>query len=387
MTVWLSLGALLLGCRATPPEPANPDQPVPEEVPSFIYPEEAAIFIGHPDVRIVDARPGRQYRRSHVPGAVALEWTELKERGGGLMTGRLDDDAQFLADIVGARGIGPQHWVIVVGDPLELWGEEARIAWVLRYLGHEKVSLLDGGMSAWVAAGFDVQRGALTMPPETYTAEINPDVLARKGDVKDFSDRSDEWRTVIVDVRTTEEFRGGRGAPKYGAPRSGRVPGAIHLPWQVLLDEHGQLRDREKLRELLIPRGVRPDAEIITYCTGGVRSAHTWYVLDSLGYPAVRNYAGSWWEWSVDRRLPVKNGPPEPLPYRLPPFPLNAVVEPEAEPTPPPPLAPGNRYGNVPDWLKGPEDILPAEEPSDPAPSPDEPPVQDAPAPKAAEVE
>ncbi len=357
-----SIAALwgLSGCRATPPEAANPDQPVPDPVPAFLFPDEAAIFVGHPDVRIVDARPVKDYRKGHVPGAVSLEWVDLKERGGGLMTGRLDDDADYLGEVVGGRGISPEHWVIVVGDPLVHWGEEARVAWVLRYLGHARISLLDGGMTAWKAAELPVQRGALTMPAEVYGPEIDESVLARKADVRQISDDADDWRTVLVDVRTNEEFRGSRDGPRYGAPRSGRIPGALHLPWRVLLDEHGQLRARDKLRDVLVPRGVRPDAAIVTYCTGGVRSAHTWYVLTALGYPNVRNYAGSWWEWSIDRRLPIENGPPKPLPYRLPPFPLDAGRdEPEAEPTPPPPLAPGNRYGNVPEWLKGPEDILP----------------------------
>ena len=366
----LALAAGLLGmsgCQATPPEAANPDQPVPDPVPAFLFPDEAAIFVGHPDVRIVDARPRKEYRRGHVPGAVNLEWVDLRERGGGLMTGRLDDDADYLAEVVGARGISPDHWVIVLGDPLSHWGEEARVAWVLRYLGHERISLLDGGMTAWNAAELPVQRGVLTLPAEVYTPEIDESVLARKADVRRFSDDVDNWRTVIVDVRTPEEFAGARDAARYGAPRNGRIPGAIHLPWRVLLDENGQLRHRDKLQAVLVPRGIRPDADIITYCTGGVRSSHTWYVLSALGYPNVRNYGGSWWEWSIDRRLPTENGAPKPLPYRLPPFPLGAAT-PEPEPTPPPRLSPGNRYGNVPDWLKGPGDILPADEAATPDP-------------------
>ena len=336
-------------------------------MPAFVFADEAAIFVGHPAVRIVDARSAKQYRRGHVPGAVNLEWTDLRERGGGLMTGRLDDDADYLGEVVGGRGISPEHWVIVLGDPSVQWGEEARVAWVLRYLGHERVSLLDGGMTAWNAAELPTQRGRIELPAEVYEPRVDDSVLARKADVRRISDDADNWQTVLVDVRTGGEFVGDRDAARYGAPRTGRIPGAIHLPWQVLLDEHGRLRPRDKLQALLVPRGIRPDAEIVTYCTGGVRSAHTWYVLSALGYPNVRNYAGSWWEWSIDRRLPIENGTAKPLPYRLPPFPLG-VMEPEPESTPPPRLAPGNRYGNVPDWLKGPGDILPPsdeETPSD----------------------
>jgi thiosulfate/3-mercaptopyruvate sulfurtransferase len=350
----------LLGCRAEPPEPLHPDQPVPTPAPPFVDAQEAAIFIGHPDVRIVDARAARAWRRGHIPGAVSLEWTELRDRSGGLMTGALDDDAAWLAEVIGGRGIAPEHWVIVVGDPSEDWGEEARVAWVLAYLGHERVSILDGGMTAWNAQDLPLQRGRLTMPAEVYSPSVDESVLARKADVQRISGDVDDWRTVLVDVRSSEEFRGDPSAPRYGAPRAGRIPGAVSLPWRVLLDADGRVRSREALKDVLIPRGVRPDAEIVTYCTGGVRSAHTWYVLRALGYPNVRNYAGSWWEWSIDRRLSVETGAPRPLPYRLPPFPLVAE-EPPTPAGPPPPLAPGNRYGNVPEWLKGPADILPPE--------------------------
>lgn len=292
------------GCKPSMPAAANPDEVVPAEPPGFLVAEDAALFIGHPDVQFIDARPARDYRKSHIPGAAHLDWTELRDPAEGRMTGKLDADFEHLGVLLGERGLSPDKWAIVVGDPLQNWGEEGRIAWTLVHLGATRVSVVDGGWSAWTAAGLPEQRGKLELPPTTWAVTPVEEVLARKTEVVRFSGKAaDDWRYVIVDVRSSDEYRGAPDAPAYGAARAGHIPGATNLPWTVLLDEHGLLRPRDQLERTLIPLGIRPDAHIITYCTGGVRSAHTWWVLDSLGYPDVRNYAGSWWEWSYDRKM------------------------------------------------------------------------------------
>jgi thiosulfate/3-mercaptopyruvate sulfurtransferase len=127
-------------------------------------------------------------------------------------------------------------------------------------------------------------------------------------DVREWVDDYRTWNRVLVDTRGLDEYQGLPGAPTYGASRVGHIPSAVNLTWNELLADDGMLLPRDELERILIGRGVRPDAAIITYCTGGVRSAHTWYVLESLGYPSVRNYSGSWWEWSLDRRNPVRPG-------------------------------------------------------------------------------
>jgi thiosulfate/3-mercaptopyruvate sulfurtransferase len=95
--------------------------------------------------------------------------------------------------------------------------------------------------------------------------------------------------------------------------RGGHIPGAVHLDWLRLVDESGRLRSPPDLLHALASVGVfepsREPREIIVYCTGGVRSAFAWAVLRALGYPAVRNYDGSFWEWAADRSLPVETAP------------------------------------------------------------------------------
>lgn len=281
----------------------------------MIDPEEAALYVGHPDVSFIDARPEKMYRKGHAPGAVNIEWTDFRDPAM-LLSGKLDADEKRLAEVFASRGVGSDSWAIVFGDPLTLWGEEGRLVWTLAYLGATRVSIVDGGYAAWVAGGLPVQKGRVERPRREFVPELNDALLARKQDVQRFvGERGDDrWNTVLLDVREPGEFRGALDAPTYGALRAGHLPTAVNIPWGELLDETGRIKSRDQLGELLIAQGVRPDARIITYCTGGVRSAHTWFVLTMLGYPNVQNYAGSWWEWSMDRKLPIETGPALPRP-------------------------------------------------------------------------
>ena len=309
------------GCvsRAEYPAPTNPEQEVPESPPLVIDAAEAALYVGHPDVSFIDTRPAKLHRQGHAPGAVSIQWTEFRDTGA-VLSGRLDADERRLAEVFASRGVASDGWTIVFGDPLTLWGEEGRIIWTLAYLGATKFSIVDGGHAAWVEAGLPIQKGTVERPRREFVPKLNDAIMARKMDVKAFVDErgDDSWRTVLLDVREPGEFRGADDAPTYGALRSGHMPTAVNIPWNTLLDETGRLKPREELGEILIAKGVRPDARIITYCTGGVRSAHTWFVLTMLGYPDVRNYAGSWWEWSLDRKLPIEQGVAKPLPWSPP---------------------------------------------------------------------
>jgi|GEM_PF-89969 len=310
----LALIATACAPKATYPEPAHPDQVVPDEAPMVVTAKEAALFIGHPGVSFLDARPKKLYLKGHAPGAVHADWTEFRDESATLITGKLDADLDRLAALFAAKGVAKDGWTIVFGDPATLWGEEARLAWTLEYLGARKVSLVDGGYSAWTAAELPRQRGDVTRAPAEFKATVVDKYIARKPQVQAWSRDKDNWETVLVDVREPGEFRGAPDAPLYGALRGGHVPGAVNLPWRSLLDESGKLLPVETMQSILLDKGIRPDARIITYCTGGVRSAHTWYVLHRLGYPVVKNYAASWWEWSLDRKLAAESGGQRPLP-------------------------------------------------------------------------
>ena len=334
--VWFAVGSLLLACPADYPPSAHPELAVPASVPAFLGAEEAATWVGHDGVRFIDARPTRLYRAGHIPGAISLDWLSFREADGPLPTGIVEDDTERIATALGRHGLTVDDWAIVVGDPQVGWGEEGRIAWMLLSAGQGRVSVLDGGQPAWVRAGLPVQRGTVRLPVTEYLPSPRRRWTATKDEVREMVRDRSSWRQVVVDVREPEEYRGTEESPSFGTARRGHIAGAVNLPWRSLLDEEGQVLPRDKLGEILIPLGIRPDTHVVLYCTGGVRSAHTWYVLHTLGFPDVRSYAGSFWEWSLDRRMPVELGGTRPRPVPPPWPPPEETAPPSFAPADPP---------------------------------------------------
>jgi thiosulfate/3-mercaptopyruvate sulfurtransferase len=107
---------------------------------------------------------------------------------------------------------------------------------------------------------------------------------------------------VLIDNRTQKEFQ---GATPYGSDRGGHIPNAKHIHWPDFFKINGTLKSTIDLSHLLQSAGVRSDQEVIVYCTGGVRSAMAYFVFRYLGFK-VRNYDGSWWDWSKDSNLPIE---------------------------------------------------------------------------------
>jgi thiosulfate/3-mercaptopyruvate sulfurtransferase len=135
-----------------------------------------------------------------------------------------------------------------------------------------------------------------------FRASLNPDVNIMKDDLKRIVKGPEAKQVTILDARSLEEYL---GKEMTGIPRPGHIPGALSVPWNAFLNPDATLKNPEKIRATLEDRGLRDAADIVCYCTGGVRSGWLWFVLTVLGYPKVRNYAGSWWEWSRDFAAPV----------------------------------------------------------------------------------
>jgi len=254
------------------------------------------------DVVVLDARGRKAFAGGHLPGAVRIDW--LDYRDGLLRTGRLPADMDKLAARLGTLGVDDGKRVLVCGAARAGWGEEGRIAWMLRYLGHRAVAVLDGGCLAWRAAGRAWTRDSTRPAPGRFHASPDASFRARKNEVRRALATGE---AQVIDVRRREEFDG--ATPHFSA-RGGHIPGARHLWFKDLLDDKGRVLDKEGVRARLVSAGLDPDRPVITYCTGGVRSAMAAEVLRSAGI-AVRNYDGSWWEWSGDDKLPVEKRAPQ----------------------------------------------------------------------------
>jgi thiosulfate/3-mercaptopyruvate sulfurtransferase len=146
------------------------------------------------------------------------------------------------------------------------------------------------------------EHGCVTPKPGTFTVKPVAAVIAAKDELKHLV-KQPHPGTVIVDARSLEEYLGKEVS---GIPRPGHIPSAIHLAWTGFLHANATVKDLPTIRKSLAEKGLKQDQEIICYCTGGVRSAWLYFVLKLAGYRNVRNYPGSWWEWSRDFACPVE---------------------------------------------------------------------------------
>ncbi len=244
------------------------------------------------------------YNTGHIPGAVKVDWhTELQDQ-----LSRDYLDAQQFAALMSEKGIARSDTIVFYGDNFNWWAAYA--LWVFRLFGHEDVRLLDGGRQKWVAEGRELTTEPVSRPRTEYpvVGRVDAPIRAFRDDVMD----QIEANGRLVDVRSPEEFRGELlhmpAYPQEGALRGGHIPGASSVPWKRAANDDGTFRSRDELEALYIDEvGLAKDDEVVTYCRIGERSSHTWFVLTQLlGFPAVRNYDGSWTEWGNLVGVPIE---------------------------------------------------------------------------------
>jgi thiosulfate/3-mercaptopyruvate sulfurtransferase len=258
-------------------------------LPLLVGPLWLAERLGDPNLRVVDVRAREQYDAGHIPGAIgvpALDLDSVDERKVSNLK-----PADQVAQLLGARGIGDGHQVVVYDDARTIWA--ARVFWALDYLGHAATSILNGGWPRWTADGGAVSTEPPRLPAATFTPTADAAKLARRDDLLNSIGAAG---TAIVDSRPAEMWR------------AGHVPSAVSVPWDLSMNgdlPDALLKDEAALRDLYASAGVTPDREAITYCGAGVWSAQGYFVLRLLGYPKVRLYDSSWQEWGQEPGLPI----------------------------------------------------------------------------------
>jgi thiosulfate/3-mercaptopyruvate sulfurtransferase len=264
-----------------------------------------ADHLDHPDVVVVESDEDvLLYEVGHIPGAVKVDWhMDLNDP----VTRDYLDGAKF-AELMSAKGISRETTVVFYGDNFNWWAAYA--LWVFTLFEHPDIRLLDGGRKKWVDEGRPMTTETPTPAPSDYpVVERNDDAIrAYRDDVA----RHLESRGRLVDVRSPEEFSGQKlhmpDYPQEGALRGGHIPGAANVPWKRAANDDATFRGVEELRAIYeTEQGLRPEDDVIAYCRIGERSSHTWFVLQHLlGFPAVRNYDGSWTEWGNLVRAPIE---------------------------------------------------------------------------------
>ena len=246
-----------------------------------------------------------QYETGHVPGAVGFNWqTQLQDQ-----IARDIISKEELEKLLSSAGVTPDTHLVLYGDNNNWFAAYA--LWVLKYYGHENVSLMDGGRKKWVAEERELSTDVPSYPATNYrVGNIRPDYRADRDYVKG---RLEQQGFALVDVRSPAEYTGEIIAPpgmSETAQRPGHIPGAANIPWAQAVAEDGTFKSREALEQLYGTKGVNASAdEIVTYCRIGERSSHTWFALKYLlGYDNVRNYDGSWTEWGNLIGNPIRRG-------------------------------------------------------------------------------
>jgi len=258
------------------------------------------------EVRIIESNEDvLLYGTGHIPGAVHIDWRDdLQDH---LIRDYVSPEG--FAELSERNGITPETTCVFYGDKSNWWACYA--LWAFQLFGHKNVKILNGGRDKWIAEGRPLTRDKASYPRTHYPVPAR----RRDNEIRAFYDDAlaqSRGKKPLVDVRSPGEFKGDiTHMPEYpqeGVLRGGHIPGAKSVPWKRAANDDGpppRPHDLKKIYEEEI--GLRKEDAIIAYCRIGERSSHTWFVLTYLlGYPAVRNYDGSWTEWGNRVRSPIE---------------------------------------------------------------------------------
>ena len=275
---------------------------------NLISSAELSVRFGDPKLRLAyvrasltDPEAGRRlYDAGHLLGAFFLDLEGDLSGPVGTHGGRhpLPDMFGF-ASTLRLHGVGDESEVVVYDDAGGMFA--ARLWWLLRYAGFDQVRVLDGGFSAWTAAGLPLTQEALDPEPLALTLRLRPEMLT---DMSEVRDRLGDGRTKLLDARAPERFR---GEVEPLDNKAGHIPGALNRPYTENL-EHGLFKSPERLRERFADLADDPTGggDIILYCGSGVSAAHNALALSEAGIGGVKLYAGSWSDWVSYDENPVE---------------------------------------------------------------------------------
>jgi len=258
------------------------------------------------DFKVIEISKAGKYGEGHLPGA--LNFWRPDYEGKGYEYGGMRMNQDEMATLLGSNGISPDDKLIIYDTKGSV--DAIRFMWMLDIYGHEDMAVMNGGKAAWKEAGYALTTDpAPTAEPVVYTFPGEPDAN-RLASMQDVIEALNDPDVILLDTREPEEYQGvpyvdkGECLPyKKGSFTFGRIPGSVHLNWSDAVDLKGDNRFKslKDLKYNFAQAGITPDKKIIAYCQSGVRSAHTTYVLtELLGYPDVKNYDGSWIEWSYN---------------------------------------------------------------------------------------
>ena len=261
----------------------------------IVTPEYVSEKIGDENTIFIDSRGPEAAGGGHVKGAIALTWQQLADMAdknpGDEGWGHLPD-SETLSTTLGELGLDPEKEIIIYSVANEGWGDDGRILWALKAAGYKNLKMVDGGFKALENAGIEMDKEEVKLDP----VEVKVESIDRANtiDTKELTETIADYK--IIDTREQNEYD---GATLYGEAKGGHLPGAINIPYTALFTEDGFLKSNSELEALFEEQGLTKEDAIVTYCTGGIRSAYMQLILEMLGYSKVKNYEGSYYNWAA----------------------------------------------------------------------------------------
>ena len=251
LLAWLSgaSGGPCVVAQESPPAGEVSREPAGRDM--LLEPQQLATLLHHPGIRVLDVRSEADYAEAHIPGAVrvdAASWVELGKQEGGF------HDAAAWGEKIGQLGIDADARVVVYGTRLP---DTARVWWTLKYLGLERVAILNGGWDLWVQSELPTQTGSVAVDAVPFVPRFQPHRLE---ELQSLKSAVQAGSVTVVDARSEQEFTG----EEVRGDRGGHIPGAKNLEWTELLAEDGRFLGPDRLRELFLERGIGPDQTAVT---------------------------------------------------------------------------------------------------------------------------
>lgn len=265
-----------------------------------------------PDLVIVDCRfwlndppAGRErYNEAHIPGAVYLDLDKdlsspLSKHGGRHPM----PEPEQMAHTFGRAGLSQDDRIVIYDDNEGMVA--ARLWWMLTYLGHKQVFLLEQGFSVWKEAAFPLTADQPVVIPKTFEARPQPELIATLDEVRKiaYQDPSAQVETTAKVLIDSREHRRYLGLEEPIDTKAGSIPNAFNYFWKEVLTEEGRLKSTAALEEHF--SGIDKDQEIVVYCGSGVSACPNILALKQIGFKHVRLYPGGWSDWSSYEENPV----------------------------------------------------------------------------------
>ena len=279
------------------------------QLPAVVATEWLAAKLGAPRLRVVDGSwylPGSgrdaatEYSAGHIPGAVFFDIDATSDPGTPLP--HMLPTAERFAERMAALGLSDSdHIVVYDGSGVNL--SAPRVWWTFRTFGHDRVSVLDGGINKWRREDRPIEQGIVRHPPGRFTARLD---RAAVRDLASVRANIHQGLEQLVDARSAGRFAGLEPEPRPGL-RGGHVPGSVNLPFTDLVRPDGTMLPPDELRRRLMEAGIDLSRPVVATCGSGTSACALVLSLHLIGRTQTAVYDGAWAEWGGRADTPIES--------------------------------------------------------------------------------